>query len=485
MSFNNDNSTARQAGDRYDNSTARQADGLGDGARQAGDRNDMTSGPILRKLLSLAAPMMGAQLVQMLYNMTDMFWLGRLGNAQVAASGAVGMYMWLSVSFMMIGSIGAGIGVSQSIGRGDRKQARAYAEAAIVISAALGALYGLTMIVFNRQMIGFFAFREQSVASDARVYLVIVSVAIPMTYLSSTISSIFTASGNSRVPFICNFIGMSLNIVLDPLLIFTFGLGIAGAAIATTIGQLVVCSMMLIMIKLYKHRPFETVRLVRLPVFENVKQIFRWAIPTFVEGFLFTFLAMITTRRVTFFGADAMAISRVGSQIESLTWLLGGAFGSALVTFIGQNYGASRWDRIGETFRMASFALIGYGALVAFIMAVPGIYIFKLFLPDPQLTEQSLAYVRVLALAQLPMCMEGVASNSFRGLGRTMPPAIVNTTCNILRVPLAYILSTTALGLTGVWIGVTISHVFKGIWSYIWYILAEIRRRRALQADVV
>jgi putative MATE family efflux protein len=445
--------------------------------------HDMTQGPILAKLLSLAAPMMGTQLVQMLYNLTDMFWLGRLGHEQVASSGAVGMYMWLSVSAMMIGSIGAGIGVSQSFGRGDRVRAKAYAQTAISLSAVLGVLYGAVMIIFNKQMIGFYNFREQSVANDARIYLVIVSFAIPITYLTSTMSATFTASGNSRVPFICNFIGMSLNVVLDPLLIFTAGMGITGAAVATAIGQTVVCAALFSMMKRYKKRPFGAIAFFVIPKLDDVRQILRWAVPTAVEGFLFTFLAMVTTRRVAFFGADAMAISRVGSQIESLTWLLGGAFGSALITFIGQNYGANRWDRINETFRLATFALLGYGAVVTFIMAVPGRYIFALFLPDPALTERSISYLRILAIAQIPMCMEGASSNSFRGLGRTIPPAVVNTTCNIIRVPLAYLLSMTSLGLSGLWIGIMASQTVKGAWAYIWYAAAEQKRKNKAELE--
>ena len=472
MSFNENNTCGGQNG--YDGQNGSNEPYVSDEPTKSGD---LTCGPIFKKLLALAIPMMGAQMVQMLYNLTDMFWLGRLGSGQLAASGAVGMYMWLSVSPMLIGSIGASIGVAQSVGSGARDRAKTYAQTAFLLNAALGAVYGLIMIVFNRQMIGFFAFREQEVADAAGTYLMIVAIAFPLTYLSAVISSTFTAAGNSRVPFICNFIGMTLNMALDPLLIFTAGMGIGGAAAATAIGQAIVCALLFFMIKTHKNRPFEQIKFLVIPKTNDIKQILRWAIPTSVEGFLFTFLAMVTTRREAFFGADVMAISRVGSQIESLTWLLGGAFGSALITFIGQNYGAQRWDRINETFRLASIALLCYGALVCFIMLVPGIYIFKLFLPDPALTDRSLAYLRILAIAQIPMCMEGAASNTFRGLGRTTPPAIVNTSCNVLRVAFVYLFSMSVLGLNGIWIGITASHLVKGIWAYAWYVGAEKRRK--------
>jgi len=173
----------------------------------------------------------------------------------------------------------------------------------------------------------------------------------------------------------------------------------------------------------------------------------------------------------------------VGSQIESLTWLVGGAFGSALISFIGQNYGARKWDRITSTFKMASVVMLIYGAFVAFVLAVPGKYLFGIFLPDPILIERSVLYLRIIAVCQIPMCLEAVSANAFRGLGKTIPPAIINTTCNVIRVPLAYLLSADfmGLGLTGVWIAISASECVKGTWSYSWYLLTERRRRLKYQ----
>jgi len=178
-----------------------------------------------------------------------------------------------------------------------------------------------------------------------------------------------------------------------------------------------------------------------------------------------------------------MAMSRVGSQIESLTWLVGGAFGTALIAFVGQNYGAEKWDRIRITFKTASLVMICYGLFVTFLLAVPGRYIFGFFLPDAELIERSVLYLRILAICHVPLCLEAVSGNTFRGLGKTMPPAIINTTCNVLRVPLVYFLSSefVGIGLPGVWIGIATSGVIKGVWSYTWCSVTAMRdvRRKA------
>jgi putative MATE family efflux protein len=453
-------------------------------AKQIKDQNDLTSGPIMRKLMRLAIPIIGSQALQMLYNLTDMFWLGRLGSGEVAATGAVGLYMWLSVAFMYIGSIGASIGVSQAVGSGDREKAKVYANTALTVSAALGVMFAIVMTLFRRQMVGFFNFSEREVVIFAQEYLSIVAITIPLTYLTATMGAVFTASGNSRVPFGCNAIGTGVNVILDPILIFTLGYGVMGAAYATVIAQTLVFVLLSLMFVKSRNRPFQTIRLLYIPRWKDIMRLVKKTLPICTESLLFTFLVMVTSRREASFGADAMAMSRIGSQIESLTWLVGGAFGSALISFIGQNYGAGKRDRIITTHKLASLTMICYGMLVSLLLAVPGKYLFGLFLPDPVLIERSVTYLRILAICQIPMCLEVVSSNTFRGLGRTLPPAIVGTTCNIIRVPLAYLLSADdiGIGLPGVWIAISASACLKGIWSYTWYILAERKRKRSAQA---
>lgn len=442
------------------------------------EKIDLTNGNILQKLLYLAVPILGSQTLQMLYNLTDMFWLGRLGSEEVAATGAVGLYLWMSVAFMLLGSVGASIGVSQAFGSNDINKAKSYTYASLSICVISGLLFTAIMILFRNQLIGFFNFREANVVKLAEDYLAVVSVTITLTFLSATIGAVFTAAGNSRTPFLCNVTGTLLNMVIDPVFIFVLKLGVLGAAYATVTGQLAAFAMFIFFIKKGKKRPFEKIKLFTAPKLNDTVWIIGKALPVGAESFLFTFLVMATTRREAFFGADAIALSRIGSQIESLTWLVGGAFGTALISFIGQNYGAKKRERINETFKIASLVMFCYGAFVTFVLAVPGKYIFGLFLPDPVLMERSVLYLRIIAVCQIPMCMEAVSSNSFRGLGYTLPPAIINTICNILRVPFVYILSmeTFGIGLAGVWIGISASACLKSIWSYTWYLTTRQKR---------
>jgi putative MATE family efflux protein len=300
----------------------------------------LTEGGILKKLLFVAIPIMGTQLMQMAYNLTDMFWLGRLGSDAVAAVGTAGMYLWLSFGFLVIGKIGAEIGVSQYLGKGDKKGALQFSQNATVIGLVLGLLFGLALIFFNRSLLGFFNFREEEVARDAALYLFICGFPMPLVFVTAVATGTFNASGNSRTPFILNAFGLLLNIILDPIFIFTLGMGVKGAGLATLFAQLISCSAILFAMFFSKNRPFERYSLRFWPELSKIVRIIKWALPVGLESILFCFLTMITTRIETSFGADAIAVSKIGVQIESLSWLIGGGFGSALLAFVGQNYGA-------------------------------------------------------------------------------------------------------------------------------------------------
>ncbi|GHV91248.1 MATE family efflux transporter [Spirochaetia bacterium] len=442
-------------------------------ASPAVNKYNLTEGGILRKLLLVALPIMGTQFIQMAYNLTDMFWLGRVGSDAVAASGAAGMYLWLSFGFLLIGRMGAEIGVSQSLGRRDKRAALIFSQNAMLIAIVLGLLFGLCLLIFNRELAHFFKFRELKVTEDTAAYLSIVAWAIPATFISAVITGSFNASGNSHTPFVLNGIGLGANVILDPVFILVLHMEVRGAAIATVISQLIVCAGLLLAITRFKSRPFERYPIKIRIEKEKIILILKWTVPIALESLFFCFLSMITSRIEASFGAHAIAASKVGSQIESLSWLIGGGFGSALIAFIGQNYGAGKWERIRRGVRISAMAMAVWGIFVTLLLWFAGGFLFSLFLPDPELARLGARYLRILAFCQLAMNLEAVTAGAFKGTGRTLIPSAVSITANLLRPVLAFVLSRTSLGLNGVWIGITITANIRSIWICFWYIFRK------------
>ena len=423
---------------------------------------------------------MANQLMQMSYNLTDMFWLGRSGSDAVAASGTAGMFMWFGAGLMMLGRIGCEIGVSQSLGKSERDNARSFAQNAVYIGGAVGLLYGLILILFRSPLIGFFGIAEKNVVADAQMYLLITSLVIPLNNITSVIGGAFNGSGNSRTPFFMNAMGLALNMALDPLFIIELGMGVKGAAIATILSQIVVFLLNAAAIKKSKNRPFEEFGFFAKPDMNKMKSMLRWSLPVTLESVLFCFLSMLTSRFEASFGAYAIAVSRVGSQVESLTWLVGGGYASALISYVGQNYGAGKFNRISKGMNISFGLMTIWGGFAMLLLLFFGRALFGFFLPDPELLDYGAGYMRILALAQIPMCIEGVAGGGFKGTGKSVPPAIVSITVNALRVVAAYYLMQTSMGLYGIWVAISISSLVKGIWGTVWYFAYRKKLKRAI-----
>jgi len=233
----------------------------------------------------------------------------------------------------------------------------------------------------------------------------------------------------------------------------------------------------------YKNRPFEKIKILVKPAGDVIKQIFKWVTPVSLESFLFTTLTMLITPLVATYGAGALATVRVGSQIESLTWLIAGGYAAALTAFTGQNFGAGKWTRISKGFRISTVMMAFWGLFVALLLFFGGGALFRIFIPnDNEVVAMGVVFLRILAFVQIPACLEGVAAGIFRGQGKTIPPSIASITSNILRVVLAYAsVMFTDLGLNGIWLAAAISSAIRGTWIFIWYMLYS---RRLPKQDI-
>ncbi|MCL1861965.1 MAG: MATE family efflux transporter [Defluviitaleaceae bacterium] len=448
-------------------------------------KSDLTQGNIFATLLRLALPIAASQAMQMAYNLTDMFWLGRVSSEALAATGAAGLFTWLAVGLMMVGRIGAEVGVSQARGRGDIVAAYDYSRNALYISAVLGVAFAVFLFVFRVPLVGFFRFEEASVAADAALYTGITAFGLPAVYITSAITGSFVASGNSRTPFLVTSGGLILNMLLTPIMIFPLGMGVFGAAVSSVASQTVVLVISLYAIKRFRYRPFAEYRFFEgvKPLTKTTKEIFSLALPVSLENTLWPLLTIVTTRIEASFGAIAVSISRVGIQVESLSWLVGAGFGAALTAFVGQNFGAGEFLRIKKGVQYAAFSLIAWGAFVTLFMWFGAGAVYNLFFPHyrdyAEVRSLFITHMRILAVCQIFANMEYVAANAFRGKGRTIPPSIASISSNMIRVPLAFFLSLTPLGVLGVWAAISFTAGLRGVVVSVWYIFEFSTRQKS------
>ena len=215
---------------------------------------NLTKGPILKTLTKLAIPIMASYFIGTLYNITDMAWIGQLGSKAVAGVGVGGMFTWLSQGLSSIARMGGQVQVAQCIGRGDREKAHGYAQVAIQLAFYMGLIFALISLIFVHQMVGFFNLTDPEAYSAAVSYTRIACGLIVFSFLTVTLTGLYTAQGDSQTPFWANLIGLATNMILDPILILGPGpfpkLGVIGAAIATVTAQFIVMGIMVLGIQL-------------------------------------------------------------------------------------------------------------------------------------------------------------------------------------------------------------------------------------------
>lgn len=439
---------------------------------------DLTQGSIFKGLWGLAVPLITAAFVQMAYSMTDMLWLGHLGSNHVAAVGAAGFFTWLCNALSFITKVGAEITVSQSIGAQNRQRAAIYANHAVILSAIIGLFYAIFIFLTAEWLIGFFKF-DNDIARKAVVYLQIITPGIFFTFNNNTFSGLYNGQGNSSTPFRIMAIGLIVNIILDPLLIYGYGsfpqMGTAGAAIATTLSQLVVY--LIFVRKIFSNR----FSLGKMHIFMPLKAVFTIKIillglPVSLQSALFSIFSLTLATLAAQWGHIGVTIQSVGAQIEAISWMTATGFSTALAAFVGQNYGAGNYARIRKGYRITMTFAGSIGLSAGILFFAFNRDIFSLFISDPKVIDAGGLYLKILAISQLFSVMELVSAGAFNGCGRTTPPALAGIILTGARIPLAYYLcSIPTLGLNGIWWAITLSSILKGIVTPVWYLYFQKR----------
>ncbi len=428
---------------------------------------DLTEGEIIPSLVKLAIPIMATSLINMLYNLTDMMWLGQYSKLAVAAAGTVAYFTSLAVGIILIVQTGTSIGVAQAYGRKDYESVGEYISNGLKLNLIFALIYCLGLFVFRNQLIGFYKIENPTVTKYAVDYLGIIAIGLIFQFFNPVFSSIFNAMGNSVTPFRVNSIGLITNIILDPILIFGIGpfpeMGIKGAAIATSLAQIVVLALFV-----YEFKKSD-IRIGKLNFKEKfdriiIKNTVAIGLPRFLEATLRTLIAMSMLKILATWGENAIAVLSIGVQVESLSWMTATGFSTALSSFSGQNYGVGNIDRVREGYKAGLKLVTVIGVIATIIFAVFGSAIFSIFIPgDPEAIAMGANYLKILAYSQIFMCLEIATMGAFNGVGKSVTPSVISVGFNVTRIPISLVLSKTAMGLDGIWWSMSGTSICKGI----------------------
>lgn len=428
-------------------------------------------GPMPKVILTLAAPIMFNNLVQTLYNLADTFWVSKLGTLQMAAITLVFPVIFLSLS------IGTGINVagtaliSQYIGSNKHKDATKVATQmfsfSILLSIVLAIIGYFASPYIVRGMGG-----EGDVLKYSTQYLSIMFWEIPGMFSFLVYTSIKQAQGDTVTPMILNVMGVVLNIFLDPLFIFTFGMGIKGAAIATVISRMIFAVYAVYTLFAHKNGIYLDKNNLKLEK-KTLMQIISIGLPASIGQSAAAFGFIILNSFVISYGANTLAAFGIGNRINSLILMPVMGIGSALATVIGQNLGADKKDRVKLAFKSAmklsTLFMVGGGILLFFSSAS----IVSIFVKDdPEVFRQGTDYLRLISASLPLMGFFQVFVGTFQGSGHTVYAMMMDMgRLWGIRLPMIVLLKEfTSWGPNGVWYAMVMSNALICIFGAIIYI---------------
>ena len=392
------------------------------------NRNLMTEGNIRRKMLGFALPILAGYFFQQLYNTVDALIVGNYLDADaLAAVTSTGSITYLMVGFVAGFATGAGIIIARHIGAENPEETGKAVHTAVglalVFSVALTAA-GVLAAPGILRLMG----TPETVFDRSRRYLQVYFAGSSALILYNMFVSILQASGESRFPLLCLAVSSLTNIVLDILFISAFHMDVEGAALATVLSEIL--SMVLVGAKLLRSR--EAIRLrprkIRLD-FHNLKYIIRYGFPTAMQGCVIDLSNMLIQSYINSFGRDAMAGIGASQKAEGFLFLPVTAFSMALTTFVSQNMGAKKMDRVREGARFGLMCtagiLISFGT-AAFFLAPK---IVSLFSSDPEIIRFGAGRTTTCAFFFCLCGFSHTASAVMRGLGKPMTPMLVMLIC--------------------------------------------------------
>ncbi len=436
------------------------------------DEPELTRMPLSRAIVKLAGPAIGSMLFIMIFNLVDAWWVSKLGAEPLAGISAASFIMWALQAIAMLISAGVNAMVARFVGSRDPNSASHVIGQAVLLAifvALLNSAAGLFMARPTFRLMGL----SDSVLLSAMDYMQVILYGLVFLYLAYTLDAAFRGTGDTRTPLKIIGVGLSINMILDPFLIFGIGpfprLEAAGAGLATILAHLFIVVWAVIIIQRRTiHITFRPKKqIVDLPMMWRISKI---GAPVAISGFLFSTSYMILTRIITGFGPSALAALGLGHRIEGLSYNVAVGFSFAASTLVGQNLGAQKPDRAEKSAWLNILYISIFLVFVSLLFYFMSEQIIRFFIDDPAVIAEGKRYLKIIAIFEVFLGFEIVLEGAFSGAGNTIPPMLISVPLTWARIPLALLFANTLnLGSDGVWWAISSTTALKGILMALWF----------------
>ncbi len=390
-------------------------------------RQQITEGVIWKQLLIFFFPILMGTFFQQMYNTVDTIIVGRLvGTEALAAVGATGPLVSMVNGFFIGVSSGATVVLSQAYGAGDRKGVSDSIHTGVALSLLLGVMLTAIGICLGGRVMGWMGTPENCMA-DATTYLRIYFAGSIGTVVYNMGAGILRAMGDSKRPMLFLMVTCILNVVLDLLFVAVLHMGVAGAALATVLSQMISAVLPIVVLLRQKEDRLE-LRKLRIER-SLLGRILRIGIPAGLQFVTFDFSNILIQSGINSFGDITMAAWTAHGKTDALTWMVTGAFGVSITTFVGQNFGAQKYSRIRKgTWTCLAMGVVMVAALDALLLAfrTP---ILGIYTDNPEvIAVGSMVMLSIMPYEFLFMPIE-VFAGTMRGVGNSLMPTLITGSC--------------------------------------------------------
>ena len=432
---------------------------------------DLTRGPVMRSMLLFAIPMILGDLLQQCYNVADTLIVGRfVGTGALAAVGSSYSLMTFLTSILLGLCMGSGALFSMHFGRRDADGLRESLVSSFVLIAAVAAALSAASFACL-DLIRVFLQVPAEVWGLMRAYLAIIFAGIPAVFLYNYFASFLRAVGNSVVPLAFLAVSACLNIALDLWFVLGLGRGVAGAAEATVIAQYV-SGVGIAAYALARRSEFRGLgRHLRIRA-ACLREVAGYSFLTCLQQSVMNLGILMVQGLVNSFGPTIMAAFAAAVKIDSFAYLPVQDFGNAFSTFIAQNYGARQPERIRAGLKGAAAASVGFGAVLSAAVWFFAAPLMGLFVDagEAAVIAEGVRYLHIEGAFYYGIGCLFLLYGLYRALGRPGMSVVLTVISLGTRVALAYLLSATPLGVTGIWWAVPIGWALADAAGIGWYL---------------
>ena len=441
---------------------------------RAMSKNQITEGVIWKQLLFFFFPILLGTLFQQLYNTADTVVVGRFvgTKALAAVGGSTGQIVNLVVNFFVGLASGATVIIARYYGARDRIKLNNALHTAIALSIVGGivtAVAGILLTPFLLQMMN----TPADVIEGSTTYLRIYFAGIIFVFVYNIGSGILRAVGDSKRPLYFLIVCCFLNIFLDILFVVYLKLGVKGAAFATVISQAV--SALLVILSLTKSVDIYRLRPNKIRFYKSLLiAIVPIGLPAGLQSVMYGISNIIIQTSLNSLGTETVAAHTAFAKIDAIYWMISGAFSVSIITFIGQNYGARKFDRMKKSIKVCLFMDLIASLLLTTVMMVAGPYLLRLFTSDQEVIEIGMQIIHIIAPSYALFIFIEILSSSLRGMGNVVIPMLM--TCGgvcVLRILWIFLFVRTHLSVTTILMSYPISWGFTAVLFIIYFMFYQ------------